>query len=136
MSTCTFEQNGLHFRLTVRIENAAVCPVPGGAAHDEAERLRNYSIPYHLNIAVYDHDPEQTGDWRAVYVGQSSQETLRAELLLCEDGDDEELLQQLSEARENLIRVALKQAECLQPIREREVRAHRLLTDALGKTGA
>lgn len=135
MSTCAFEQNGLHFRLTVRIENVSTCPVSREAAHDEAEQVRNYAVPYHLNIAVYDHDPEQTGDWRAVYVGQSPQETLRAEIL-CGEVDHEELLQQISDARKNLISVALDQVRCLKPIREREVRAHRLLTDALSKAGA
>lgn len=132
MSTCTLERDGLYFRFTVRIENVEVCPVQRGAAHDEAEQVRNYEVPYHLNVAVYDHDPEQTGDWRAVYVGQSPRETLRPEIL-CGSGDNEELLQQLTEALKTLSDDALKQAKCLEPIRDSEVRAQRLLANALSK---
>ena len=122
MATCTFEQDNLHFRLTVRIESATACPTfPGEEA--------NYEVPYHLKLAVYERNPEQTGDWRALYVGTGEQSTFR------DDGDEDKLIEQLNAVRSKLVREAQLQAHCLRSIREREARALACLTDVLSKTG-
>ena len=120
MATCTFEQDNLHFRLTVRIESATACPTSPG---EEA----NYEVPYHLKLAVYDSDPEQTGDWRALYICKGDRGKFR-------DGDDDELIEWLNEQRKALVKDAATQVKCLRAIREREERARAHLADALSKT--
>lgn len=121
MPTCTFKRDGLHFRLTAHIESAQLCPHPVGREDG------SYDVPYRLKLAVYENDPEQTGDWRALYVGKSWRRTLR------EDSDDDELAEQLATERETLITEALAQIQCLQPIRKSEARAQRRLADVLSK---
>lgn len=123
MPTCTFERGNLHFRLTIRIESATACPISPG----EEE---NYEVPYHLKLAVYERDPEQTGDWRALYVGTGEQGTFR------DDGDEDKLIEQLNTERDKLVSEAQLHAHCLRSIREREAHAWTRLTDALGKTGS
>ena len=123
MATCTFTQDNLHCRLTIRIESATECPTSPG---EEA----NYEVPYHLKLAVYDNDPEQTGDWRALYVGKSDQGKFR------EGGDEDKLAQWLAAERDKLVNEALRQVQCLRTIREREAHAQRRLSDLLSKADA
>lgn len=123
MPTCTFKRDDLHFRFTAHIESAQLCPRPLGQEH------RPYEVPYRLKLAVYESDPEQTGNWRALYVGKSRRRTFR------EDSDDDELAQQLTAERDMLVTEALAQVECLRPIRKSEARAQRRLADVLSKAG-
>lgn len=124
MPTCTFERDGLHFRLTAHIESVQMCPRPLDREHGP------YEVPYRLKLAVYEDDPERTGDWRALYVGKSRRRTFR------EDSDDDDLAKQLTTERNTLISEALAQVQCLRPIREREEHAQRRLADVLSKAGA
>lgn len=123
MPTCTFERGGLHFRLTIRIESATACPSPSG------QEPNDYEVPYHLKLAVYERDPEQTGDWRALYVGTGEQGTFR------DDGDEDKLIKQLNTERDKLVSEAQVHANCLRAIRASEARALARLSDVLSKTG-